>query len=109
MAGIGGALGNKVEVTNINVTTPTIKNLDMPAKDTEYTYALPANTKRFKIQGRAVGDIKMAFSAWAGTPDYWTIYAGQQDEELGMTAASSVTLYLQSTVNNNTAEIRTWT
>ena len=107
MGSIAGALSGSAGVVS-TVSTPTIENLAMANKDTEYSYGLPAGTKRFKIQNRENGLLKLAFSPWAGTPDYWTIFPGQQDEELSLSASATVTLYLQSTSDTQIAEIRTW-
>ena len=48
--------------TNV-VTTPTIFWLDIPVADTEYSYALPAGTKRFLLQNVGSRDIQVAYEA----------------------------------------------
>lgn len=92
-------------------TTPAIYNVTMTNSDTEYSQALPANTKRFSLQCLTDFDVRFAFaSGKVATPTapYALIRAGMNyfEEQLNLAA---VTLYVASPDAGKIAEIIVWT
>ena len=89
---------------------PTIYNLTLTNAGTEYSQALPANTKKVQIKGRGnVGaDIKLAFAADGTTSGpYMTIPAGGQ-HSMDMVYLNGTTIYLNGTISGEVAEILVW-
>lgn len=92
-------------------TTPTIFNVTMTNPDTEYSQALPANTKRFSLQCLTDFDVRFAFAAGkvAGpAAPYALVRAGMNYYEEQVSLAA-VTLYLASPDAGKIAEIIVWT
>lgn len=90
-------------------TTPTIYNVTITLANTEYSQALPANTKKFAIKLRSnTADLKYAFVATQSGTNYRTIPAGSEKSEDNLILAA-VTLYFQSSTASQTAEIESWT
>lgn len=57
---------------------PTISNLTLTLAATEYSYALPANTKKAVIKARGSNDLRFAFVSGETATSYITIPAGSQ-------------------------------
>jgi hypothetical protein len=105
--------GGSAEITGSVTTTvtgaanPTVANVAMASAGTEYSYALPASTKKFYIKLRdASATMQLAFSAGTSGTTYVTVHRGNWFGEEGLT--TSVTLYFQSDVAAQTAEIVSW-
>ena len=94
-SGVGGAVS----------TTATIFNVSCPLADTEYSQALPANTKGFTIQARKNSSIKFAYSPSA--TNYLTISVGvnYSDENFYV----SQTLYFKNSKADEVIEIVAFT
>ena len=92
-------------------TAATIYNVTMAAADTEYSQALPANTKRFSLQCLTDFDVRFAFvTGKVATPTvpYALVRAGMNYWEDGLDL-SSVTLYVACADAAKVAEILCWT
>lgn len=103
-----GGGGVPVSASITGATNPTITNVPMAAANTEYSYALPAGTKKFYIKLReALPHIKLAYNAGESGTTYVTVPAGNfwSDDQLTTTA---ITLYFQSNVAGQVAEIVSW-
>lgn len=85
----------------------TIYNVTLTTAETEYSQALPTNTRKVIIKGRgnAGADIKVTFAS--GASDYFTISAGGVFS-LDMVYLTGVTIYLKGTVSGEIAEILTF-
>lgn len=96
-------------VSNTNpATTPDISNVSMPSANTEYSLALPANTKKFLIKLRATNSLlKVAYTVNESGSVFMTIPFGSSLNREGLRATSK-TLYFQSPSASQTAEIETW-
>ena len=95
---------------NVNIKgsgTPVIKNITTVLAATEYSYAFPANTKRFKIKARGNAKLQLAFISGQSGVEYITIFPGSSYIENDLTL-SSVTAYFQSTKANEVVEICSW-
>jgi hypothetical protein len=90
------------------VGRPTIANTAITLADTEYSYDIPAGTKRFEIKLRALNALlKLAFISGASGTTYITIpYGGSYVEN--DVKAGPITLYFQSPSATQVAEIKTW-
>ena len=88
-------------------TTPVIYNVTMTNANTEYSQALPANTKKFLIKCRGSYDIKAAFASGESGTTYVTIPAGSALCET-LIVAASLTLYFQCATAAQVAEIVAW-
>ena len=92
-------------------TTPTIYNLTLAVVDTEYSQALPANTRRFSLQCLTDYDMRFAFVAGkvaVPTAPYALVGAGMNYYEEGLNI-ESVTLYVGTDQAGTVAEIICWT
>jgi hypothetical protein len=91
-------------------TTPTKYAVALTLADTEYSQALPANTKKFRVHLRDYATFRLAYETGkvAGSVDpYETIPAGSEKYEDQINIAS-LTLYFASPVAGKTAEIEAW-
>lgn len=104
-SGSGGLVNS---VTVVAAGTPTVVNVGIPLANTEVSYMLPPDTKRFYIQIRdSKTDLKLAYSVGTSGTSYVTVHRGTWygEEDLDL---SSVTLYFQTTAASQTAEIVSW-
>ena len=91
-------------------TMPTKYALALTAANTEYSQALPANTKKFRIHLRDFSEFRLAYiTGKVATPTdpYETIPAGSEkyEDELNL---ATLTVYLASPAASKTAEIEAW-
>jgi len=103
----GDTDGRLVVDTELVATTPTIYNVTMTLANTEYSQALPANTRKFLIKCRTSFAIKLAFVSGQSGTNYITIPADQaywEDHIL----VSNLTLYFQCATAGQVAEIIVW-
>ena len=119
---ITNPVGQKnVEGTQVNPATEDTLAKLMPAAvvkyavavtsaDTEYSQALPANTKKFRIHLRDYAAFRLAYvtgKVAASTDPFETVPAGSEKYEDGLLLAST-TLYFASSVATKVAEIEAW-
>jgi hypothetical protein len=90
------ALGGSVD------TTPTIYNVDCSVSGTEYSQALPANTKGFILRARKNSKIEFAYSS--GASSHLTIPVGNSFEDRNM-YSSVQTLYFKCSKADEIVEI----
>jgi len=102
---INSSLASKADVSGITIVTRVITAVAMPTKNTEYPYTFPAGTKRYKIQGRGEGVIKLAFVEGESGTNYWTIFPGSQYEDFNLNDAGSFNIYVQSPMDLQSLEI----
>ena len=92
-------------------TTATEYNIDCTIVNTEYSQALPADTKAIEFQNRANNDLRWSFvTGKVATPaaPYMTLKAGQNyyKEDLNL---SSKTIYFASGTAGDDVELIAWT
>lgn len=106
-AGQAGSSGSSLEVTN-----PLVTNVSVPLAATEVPITFPANTKRFLIKARKVGDVypvtQVSYISGNSGTIFLTIPGGAFYTE-GEIAASSLTIYIQSNLPTTTIEVVSWT
>lgn len=93
---------------NSLATTPTIANVAIPTANTEVFYILPSGSKRFAIQNRNDGIIKLAYAAGTSGSVYYTVWPGDEFAEDNIQYAATITIYMQSPKAVQTVEIRSW-
>ena len=91
-------------------TTATKYTVALTSADTEYSQALPANTKKFRIHLRDYETFRLAYvtgKVAASTDPFETIPAGSEKYEDGLNL-SALTVYLASPVATKVVEIEAW-
>jgi len=92
-------------------TGETSYNVTLASADTEYSQALPANTKRISFRCRTNYDVRFAFETGkvaTPTAPYSTLKAGREYTEYDLDLAA-VTLYLASSQAGVVVELECWT
>lgn len=102
-AGTGSGGGSSFPLVNV----PLVQIKTIVLADTEYSQALPINTKRFTIQNRDNGLLKISYVT-GFTTVYFSIFPGGSITE-DLIGAANITVYLQSPKAGQTVEILTWT
>lgn len=103
-----------LNVGSINVeiadpTTPKIVNISVPLANTEQSYLLPANTKRFVMRVRdGLAQIKLAYVSGTTGTVYRTVDMGASYESGLIDAPSGFTVYFQLTKASKIIEIESW-
>jgi len=96
-------------VNKQNASTPTVYNLTCTAANTEYSQALPANTKRFAVMNQgnnAVTTWKMYFASAAAATMNFPGNVGYTEEMIYLAAQ---TLYFKSSNAGDVIQILAWT
>jgi len=97
-------------LANLIPTTATKYAVALTNADTEYSQALPANTKKFRVHLRDYATFRLAYETGkvaTPTDPYETIPAGSEKYEDGLNL-SALTIYLASPVAGKTAEVEAW-
>ena len=97
-------------VAKLMPATPTKYALSLTSANTEYSQALPTNTKKFRIHLRDFSEFRLAYvTGKVATPTdpYETVPAGSEKYEDGLNIAS-LTLYFASSIAEKTAEVEAW-
>lgn len=87
-------------------TNPTIINISVPSSNTELSYSLPTDTKRFIMRSRIGSKIQLSYISGESNVEFITINAGCVYEETGIITNS--TLYFQTNKSSDTIEILSW-
>ena len=88
-------------------TTPTIANVVATLANTEYSYAFPANTAKYKVSARGLSKLKVAFVLGDTSTNYVTVTPGAKLTEENVLLNSTV-LYFQATKPLEVVEILSW-
>lgn len=101
-------LNTTVRARLVQAKEPTIYNLSMPVAGTEYSQALSQNTKRVQVRLRVKARAQIAFIGGNTGSLFFTLEPGcvYSEENLDL---EGVTIYLQSNVAGQVAEILEWT
>lgn len=98
--------GGLQSVVIVGANAPTVSTVDATLAGTEYSYVLPAATKKFLIKARQGAPLLLAYesaaSAYIEIPR-WCFYS---ESDLSL---AGLTLYFQSPAANQVVEIVTWT
>jgi len=101
-------LTQTVRAKLVSATNPKIYNLSMATANTEYSQSLTSGTKKILVRMRTLGRARFAFVVGGTTGSWITIEAGAvySQDTLDLNGA---TIYLQSNVAGQVAEILEWT
>lgn len=106
------ATSAKQDLQPLAATTPAIYNIEMTLADTEYSQALPANTKILEFREQSTGFVtRYAFAAGkvaAPTAPYRTLDVGEVKTLDGLNLAAA-TLYFACSTAGKVMEIEAWT
>lgn len=89
------------------VTIPFIDNLSVPLANTEVSYTLPTNTRRFILKNRSSGMLKLSYTSGQSGVKWFSIEPGNSYSETNI-SKPSLTIYLQSPTANQILEILSW-
>ena len=113
LAKLDVALSTRATEATVAKLMPTVVTkyaVSLTSANTEYSQALPANTKKFRIHLRDFSEFRLAYvTGKVATPTdpYETIPAGSEKYEDGLNIAS-LTLYFASSIAEKTAEVEAW-
>lgn len=89
--------------------TPTVQNLSMPTAGTEYSFNIPAGSVAAEFFSRECGKLQFAFTATESGSNYRTVFPGAEYTIDLLDAGNPIiTVYVQSTKDNDVLEIVTW-
>lgn len=95
--------------TEAAVTTPTIENFDASLANNEYSYTLPANSKKFCIRARGFeARVQLAYESGESDTNYFTVQRGCSYIENSVIIESGLTIYFQVDKPNTVVEILSW-
>ena len=90
-------------------TTPAIQNLSMPTAGTEYSFTIPAGAVAAEFFSRECGKLQFSFVATQSGTTYRTVFPGAEYQiDLLDAGNAAITVYIQSTKDNDILEIVTW-
>jgi len=100
-----------LQVDEHKSTTPTVYNVTLTLANTEYSQALPANTREFRFRCRTLYDVRFAYvtgKVAGSTAPYLTLPAGM-DYFSDYNNLSSQTLYFASSTAAVVVELEIFT
>ena len=92
---------------SFSATSPTIANVAAATKNTEYSYAFPANTKKFILRARQAADMQFSYTSGQSGTTYFSVPAGGIYEEFDI-KLSSTTIYFRFNKDTVTLEVVSW-
>jgi hypothetical protein len=84
---------------------PTIINKALTLANTEYSQALPNDSKKILVASRSFGNLKFAFVSGESATNYISVKAGSSGVWIDAILIYGQTLYIQSDVAGDVAEI----
>lgn len=97
-----------IDPTTLLGVTPTLANISAATANTEYSYILPTNTKRFIFKARGLSKVQLTYTSGSSGTTYATLSPGSVYEESGIYSAAATTLYFQTSTASETLEIISW-
>lgn len=103
-----GSSGSTTNVVVSGATTPQVARVSIVSANTEYSYALPTNTKKYTIRLQDMAQLKVAFQVGQSGTDYIPLPSNgiHWEDNLSLTGIS---LYFQSPSPTQLAIITIWT
>ena len=95
-----------LSVDTMPPTKQTLYNLSIAAANTEYSQALPANTKAILIRSRSRGNLQITTVSGESGTKYLTVLGGAVFSKDNINFSG--TIYLRSSKAGDTVEIETW-
>jgi len=106
-SGISGVANSPTPISISGATTFTVTNVTCTLANTEYSFALPASTKKLKLRARGMSRIQIADTTGLTDTTYFTVWPGECYEDDALTSA--VTIYFEASKAAEVVEIITWT
>lgn len=103
----GGGAPQSIVISG--AANPDINNVPLAAANTEYSLALPANTKRFMLKLRQRSILQVAYTVGDSATKYFTLWPGCVYTEESLNFSSGITLYVQSPTASQMVELVVWT
>lgn len=100
----GGGGTTPVEI--VGASTFTVTNVTCTLANTEYSFTLPVDTKKFKLRARGLSRIQIADITGNTSTTYFTIWPGDCYEDDLIT--SSAVIYFETSKAAEIIEIITW-
>ena len=98
-----------VSVANNTIAgTPVVANVPMPTANTEYSYPLEASTKQILFKTRENSALKFSFEQGKSGTTYITVPSGSSYTLSGVDPTINLTVYFQSSINNEVLEVISW-
>lgn len=91
------------------ISSPTIAHQTATLADVEYSYSLPSGTRQFTVKVLGDSKVKYSFTASESGTLYDVLYPGAVYKEMYVNPSSSLTLYFQTSKDNETLVITSWT
>lgn len=95
-------------VTTLGPSNPLVANVSIALASTEYSYFIPAGSRRFLLKARGNTTIQLAFVSGDSGTTYLTIPAGTFYSEGDLSLTLGKTIYFQSTQAGQILEIVSW-
>lgn len=97
---------NAVIVSGGSVADPFVANVPAASAGTEYSFAFPTGTIKFKLRARGTSKLQLAYVLGDTATDYFTLIAGNSyDESMDV---SGKTIYFLANKNTEVVEIIYW-
>jgi hypothetical protein len=100
--------GGQISVQQSGATNPSVQNIALTTAGTEYTAVIPTNSRQFELRSRTFATIQVAYTSGESGITYRTVPAGCAYIETGLLLSSNLTVYVQSTKNNDVLEVISW-
>lgn len=102
-----GISNSAAPISVSGATTFTVANVTCVLANTEYSFALPAGTKKIKLRARGLSRIQLTDTTGQTSIRYFTIWPGECYEDDTLTSATM--LYFEASTAAEVIEIITWT
>lgn len=92
-------------------THPSIQEIDMPIKDTEYEVVIPKDVKSYTVKTRGNHEFKLAYKSEqvnSAIGEFITIPAGSGESEDDLNRVDPFTLYVSCEVDSEKLEVKIW-
>lgn len=103
------SIGSSVLPASALLTTPKVMNVDLPTANTEYQVTIPAGVKKFTLQNRFNGLVKIGEAAGdiAGN-SYFTLFPGCAYNADSITGNGGIILYVAPAKASQVLEVWYW-
>lgn len=106
---MGGRTLLDVSVANNTIAgAPFVANVPMPVANAEYSYNLEPSTKQIMFKTRENSVLKFSFEQGKSGVTYITVPSGTSYTLSGVDPTINLTVYFQSSVNNEVLEVISW-
>lgn len=101
-------ISQQITIIGTTVSQGTIQNIPALVAGTEYSFTMPANTRRFEFKCRGIAKLQFAFVSGGSASNFRTVSPGASYKEEGLVLSAPITIYFQTTKDSETLELTTW-